>query len=106
MHDIHIYSKSGCINCQNIEQILSINKLQYTKSIHHPLFDLLNECNIDEEKLIDIGAFPILKYKNKYLSYYRSLQFFDEKILIENNNRFSLYPVKYHDIFDMFFESA
>lgn len=102
MLDIHIYSKPKCVNCDTIKEILTNNSFEFTQSTHSSLYDLIQTSNLDEDTIISIGTFPIINYNNQYFGYKHALHIFDEDILLQNKNRFSLYPIEHGDIFEMY----
>ena len=102
MSEIHIFSKAGCTNCEKLEVILSKSNVKYTKSIHKSLYEIAKSANVDEDNIIEVGSFPVVKHNQQIFGYNKALQFFDENILIKNESRFSLYPIQHNDIFDMY----
>lgn len=100
-----IFSKTNCTQCEILCKILDTKNISYNKSIYKNLFDIVSKENFnddDEENIINIGSFPIVLMNSKLLSYHDCLSLFDEPLIEENKERFTIYPIQYNDIFQMY----
>ena len=100
-----VFSKINCMQCTDVCILLDTKKIKYNKIIYSSLFDLVNKESLNEESeeiVINIGSFPIIKSDTKYMSYQEVLSRFDEPLIEDNEGRFTIYPIKYHDIFQMY----
>jgi len=100
-----VFSKNNCQQCTDLYNILDTKCIKYEKKIFNSLYDLVYKEQLDEETaelVINIGFFPILKNGNIILSYQEALSRYDEPLIEENKNRFTIYPIQYNDIFQMY----
>ena len=99
-----IFSKESCLNCENIKSIMNTQNLGFTIKKCKSLLDLSKSNDIDENVLINFNSFPIIKNcdTNTFFNFSDALKLFDEPILTSNKNRFTIYPIEYNDIFEMY----
>lgn len=100
-----VLSKNNCQQCIDLCVLLDTKNIKYTTKTFSSLFDLCSQEKLNddlEEIIINIGSFPILKINSKYISYQEALSKYDEPLLEDNKERFTIYPIKYHDIFQMY----
>ena len=100
-----LYTKKNCPNCTILKDILTNQKLFFVEKKYDSLFSICQNEKLsedEEETIVEIGSFPILKYKENFLSFKKSLQIFDEPLLHKNENRFNIYPIQHSDIFEMY----
>ena len=99
-----INSKDNCPQCTSLVSILDESNINYKIVKYKNLMDLRNNSDIDEDIIIDIGSFPIsyCQESDLYLSYTDMLRKYDEPLLKKNNDRFTIYPIMYNDIFQMY----
>lgn len=100
-----IFSKINCSQCDKLCNLLDTKDIKYTKKIFNNLFDLVSKEKLDDESeeiVVQIGSFPILQSGSKLFSYQQALSLYDEPLIEENKNRFTIYPIQHHDIFQMY----
>ena len=100
-----VFSKNNCSQCELLCDVLDTKEIEYSKKIFNNLFDLISKEKLsedDEEIVVKIGSFPILQIGSRLLSYQESLSVYDEPLIEENKNRFTIYPIQYNDIFQMY----
>ena len=103
-----VFSKQNCSQCVHIKEILSTNNIPFEERYYTNLFNLCQNEKIsedEEESIVSIGSFPILKINNRYIGYQDALRSFDEPLIQSSSSRFTIYPIKYHDIFQMYKKS-
>ena len=101
-----IFSKNNCQNCEIVKSGLK------DKNIDVEVYNVQNILEVGKflnyaKELEEIVSFPIFVEKKEegleILEYKDIMRKFDiEPILLKNINRFTLYPIKYHDIFEMY----
>ena len=102
---LSIYSKVNCAQCDLIKDILQEQNLEYNEIYYTSLFNLCKGEDFDEDKtddIINIGSFPIIKYNDKIFGFEKALSTFDEQLIQENKNRYTIYPIEHHTIFQMY----
>jgi len=100
-----INSKDNCPQCSSITKILDDSNIPYKVKKFKNLHDLTK--SIDEDIILDIGSFPVCysEQSDTYLSYTDMLRKYDEPLIKKNGDRFTLYPIQYNDIFQMYKKS-
>jgi len=104
-NNLIVFSKPDCTQCSVITDILKSQNVHFKSRSYSNLYNLCNEENIsqdDEETLIGIGSFPILLLNERYVGFKEALRIYDEPLIQVNKNRFSVYPIKHFDIFEMY----
>jgi ribonucleoside-diphosphate reductase subunit M2 len=99
-----MYTKPGCINCDILKQLFDVLKISYdvqTVTSIGQLVRILETDGIDSELL---SGFPCVIDKKKCTLYNFEVMMaqYNEPLLIENKNRFSMYPIQYPDIYEMY----
>ena len=99
-----LYSKSGCNNCNILKQLFDKIGIDYkieTLASIGQLVRIIESAGLDSE---DIDSFPILlnKETNTIQTFTQAMAEYHEPLLMENKNRFSLYPIQYTDIYEMY----
>ena len=97
-----VYTKNNCPNCIILKECLLKNNFNFTETKCTSLYDLTRDvCEDNEDRIIEIGSFPVVYYKGRFLGFSDALRMFDEPLIQENENRFNIYPIKHNDIFQM-----
>ena len=94
-----VFSKINCSQCDTLCNLLDTKAIEYSKKIFNNLFDLVSKEKLDEDSeeiVVEIGSFPILQSGSKLLSYQQALSLYDEPLIEENKNRFTIYPIQHH----------
>lgn len=99
---IILFSKLSCPQCTQLKGIMNTQNIKFTEKIYKSIYDLSKNENIDEDDIILFTSFPIVQIDNILWSYEDCLRKFDEPIIQPNSNRFTIYPIQYHDIFQMY----
>ena len=101
---IQLFSKNGCKNCDIAKNVL------IKQNIEHEIIQvksLGNAITILDQQSFDIDSFsftgfPFALHNNAILSFDDIINTFSEPILMPQANRFSMYPIKYTDIYEMY----
>ena len=101
---IQIFSKNGCKNCDIAKRVLC------KQNIEHEIIQVTsfgNAITILDKKGFDIDnfsftGFPFVLHNNDILSFDDIINTYSEPILMPQDNRFSMYPIKYPDIYEMY----
>ena len=100
-----LFSKTNCNQCNELSFLFDTKGVIYEKKLYSSLYELVSQEKLDqeiEELVINIGSFPILSKNGLFLSYQEALSIYDEPLIHENKNRFTIYPIQYNDIFQMY----
>ena len=100
-----LFSKTNCNQCNELSFLFDTKGVIYEKKLYSSLYELVSQEKLDqeiEELVINIGSFPILSKNGLFLSYQEALSIYDEPLIQENKNRFTIYPIQYNDIFQMY----
>ena len=101
---IQIFSKNGCKNCDIAKRVLC------KQNIEHEIIQVTsfgNAITILDKKGFDIDnfsftGFPFVLHNNDILSFDDIINTYSEPILMPQDNRLSMYPIKYPDIYEMY----
>ena len=96
-----MYTKPNCKNCEILKQSLDSSGIEY---------EVKSYCNIPEEIMEKglVKSFPILenpKENGKVYNFQEAMDTFDEPLLNKSIQRFSFYPIKYPDMYEMYKKS-
>lgn len=100
----NLYSKDNCKNCIVVKSLFEIIKHRYNSLELKSMNELLGILEDKECEFNSIRSFPVLineETKSVY-DYKEIMEHFGEPLLQENPNRFSLYPIEYPDIYEMY----
>lgn len=102
-----VFSKDKCNQCEYLINLLDTLNICYSLKKYKNLYELSNsfDNNEIEERLINIGSFPIVQIEESFFSYTQMMQQYDEPLINKSNNRYNLYPIQYYDIFEMYKKS-
>ena len=64
--------------------------------------ELVRELEREEIEINEFEGFPVALIKNKVFSFQELMETYSEPILTENQNRFSMYPIQYPDVYEMY----
>jgi ribonucleotide reductase beta subunit family protein with ferritin-like domain/glutaredoxin len=96
MLEFIILSKDGCKLCLDAEEILKKHKLKYE----------IQKVSKNEltERCGPVNSFPqILQSDGTFIGDIFALEdFLDEPLLQENSHRFTIFPLKYHNLWDLY----
>ena len=81
-----VYSKDGCPNCETAKNMLNQLGISFTVEYRN---------NLSSYPMIDDTSGQVLNFQQFYQKY-------QEPILIENPNRYVLFPIQYHDLYTLF----
>jgi ribonucleotide reductase beta subunit family protein with ferritin-like domain len=103
---LYLYSKNGCKNCDIVEQMFKQYGIEYevSKYINMSMVARKLEDTIYEDQIFDKKNFPIVidSNNNLLLDYNEILERYEEPLLKHNPNVFSMYPITYPDIYEMY----
>ena len=94
-----ILSKEGCKYCDLAKQLLIDNEID---------FEVQKVDKRELERLCDkqVSGYPQILLNNKYFGdYFRLEEYLEdeyEPLLAKNKNRFTIFPLKYHDLWELY----
>lgn len=97
---ILLYSKKGCYQCEVVKGLLEKQNIKFEYNIVNNLYSIAKEHKVLEDQLYDCKQFPIMIKDEKVYSYENILDTYDEPLLNKLNEQYSLYPIKYNDIYE------
>ena len=99
-----LYSKLGCTNCVIIKQLFDVLKIKYKMETLNSIGQLVRNLEAQDIDYEKVSSFPILidTETNDLFTYDHMLAKFSEPLLMETKNRFSMYPISYPDIYEMY----
>ena len=82
-----LYSKLNCKNCDIVKKLMK---------------NIGQEISIDFTKT-DLKSYPILcKDGSRFMNYEQILKEYSEPILCDNPNRYVLFPIQYHNLYELY----
>lgn len=99
-----LYSKNECVNCNIVKQLFDLVGIKYQMEILASIGQLVRLLETNGFDSDDISGFPVVvdKTANTMYSYEQIMAQYSEPLLMDNQNRFSLYPIQYQDIYEMY----
>ena len=99
-----LYSKQGCINCTKVKHLFDLLKVAYNVEMLSSIGQLVRILESQNYESEDVSGFPVvIDINTQTLHSYKSIMDkFNEPLLAENPNRFSLYPIQYQDVYEMY----
>lgn len=102
---ITIYSKVNCPNCETIKKELNKAGLSYKvkecQSLNNVALDLEN--TLFEDEVYSFASFPIVREGDTFIgNFEQSMRKYAEPLLAHNGNKFSLYPITYPEVYEMY----
>ena len=97
-----LYSKAGCTNCTKVVNLFSSIKLEYKLTKLNSINQLVSLLEYQDYDISELTSFPVLTDGNQVYTYPSILMMYSEPLLTENQNRFTMYPIQYSDIYDMY----
>jgi len=98
---LQMYSKDDCILCDIAERLLKTHNIrEVVVQKRNNLYGLLGE--IGAQKDDEISSFPVFHDGTRAYDTDAFIQKYGEPILIENPDRFVLFPIRYKDLWDMY----
>ena len=100
--NLKMYSKEDCPRCDDAERLLKTHNIRgVTVHKKNNLYSLLKEINAAQEEET-ISSFPVFHDGARAYTTDTFLQKYGEPVLIENPDRFVLFPIRYTDLWDMY----
>jgi len=100
-----LFSKPGCVQCDTIKTLFKKIHFNCEYDQVTSLYDIVKKNENYEERLLDAKSFPIMiDYEHNWVGDFDEInKKFGEPLLEElENKRFTIYPVKYNDIYSMY----
>jgi ribonucleoside-diphosphate reductase beta chain len=99
--DLVMYSKDNCPRCDIAERLLKTHNIGgVVLKKRNNLYGLLKELGAQEED--EISSFPVFYDGTRAYTSDTFLQKYGEPLLIENPDRFVLFPIRYTDLWEMY----
>ena len=104
---VTLYSKQSCENCEKLKAYFDKNGVAYNVVKLSTLGELPKyfEDTIHEERIYDFSSFPIVVDGSFIGGYAESMEHYYEPLLADNPNKYSLYPITYPDVYEMYKKS-
>jgi ribonucleotide reductase beta subunit family protein with ferritin-like domain len=90
-----VYTKKGCWGCEEAKDLLSETGVAYTEV-------QLSDVEALKKHVGGAPVFPKVVYSGRVLSVDQLRDVLQEPLLIENPNRFTVFPIKYEDMWRMY----
>ena len=103
---IELYSKNRCKNCDIVEQMFKKYEIDYKVTKYSNMSFVAKELEntVYEEEIYYKNSFPIVidPINKLLLDFNEILERYEEPLLKLNPNVFSMYPITYPDIYEMY----
>lgn len=94
-----VYTKKGCWGCEEAKRMLDAASVAYSEIQLANVEALRKQPGIANSKE---AVFPKIVYNERVLSVDQLRDVLEEPVLIENPNRFTVFPIKYEDMWMMY----
>jgi ribonucleotide reductase beta subunit family protein with ferritin-like domain len=91
-----VYSKKGCWGCEEAKGLLEAEKVSYSE-VQLKDIDALRKRTLNSNAI-----FPLIAYNDQILTLEQLRDVFQEDLLRPNPNRFTVFPIRYHDMWTMY----
>ncbi len=106
---MNLFTKNDCSNCEIVKQMFDKIGFKYKVIECKSLYNVVqyiqnNNYSFDEEDVLKCSAFPIvLDINNAWLGDYKAIvNNYFEPLLSSNVNKYSMYPITYPDVYNMY----
>uniref|UniRef100_A0A6C0F5V2 Uncharacterized protein n=1 Tax=viral metagenome TaxID=1070528 RepID=A0A6C0F5V2_9ZZZZ len=102
---VTLFSKKGCSNCNILKEELSKAGIMYNEVVKKNIVEIEDcvegtEC---ENKIYKLKSFPILQIDNNWIGdFQEAMNRFSEPLLSKNTNKYAMYPITYHDVYELY----
>ena len=97
-----IHTKAKCKNCDVLKDALSRAGYKYKTKGHNSIIELES---LFEEKDYFTNSFPVLEVDDRLYSFGEAMEVYEEPLLRKLENRFSLFPINYDDVYEIYKKS-
>tara|TARA_B110000977_G_scaffold201498_1_gene296434 strand:+ start:6108 stop:7298 length:1191 start_codon:yes stop_codon:yes gene_type:complete len=99
-----LYSKSGCANCNILKDLFNLLKIAYKVQTLTSVGQLSHILDNEGYNCESVSGFPcVIDSSTQTLFTFEEIMHkHHEPLLMENKNRFSMYPIQYSDIYEMY----
>ena len=95
-----IYSRDNCSYCTKAKELFATHGIQYEENKLDNIKELREKF---QEFALVPKSFPQIFYKGTYIGGYTNLRDrLEEPLLVDNPDRFVVFPIKYQDMFEMY----
>ena len=91
-----VYSKKGCWGCEEAKRLLEAEKVPYSE-VQLKDIDALRKTTLNSNAI-----FPIIAFNDQILTFEQLRDVFQEDLLRPNPNRFTIFPIRYEDMWTMY----
>ena len=102
-----IHSKDGCDNCVSVKKMLVKYEIPHKIVIHKSMSELSKYLidTIHSDDIYDFRSFPIVT-DGKWIGDYKMImEKYEEPLLSNYDAKYSMYPIKYPDVYEMYKKS-
>ena len=107
-----IFSKKDCLNCETLKKTLNKQNIKYESELVYSAFDIVKKFPDLEDQLVEVSHFPITIEDEKVIAYEEMMNRYwipndsiIEPILDPASKRYSILPVQYHSIYEMYLKA-
>ena len=94
-----LFSKKNCTNCAKLKKVFDDVGIEYEEKYVIGIFDLVKEYG--DDKFLNISSFPIIKNGEIFYDFESMYSRYHEPLL-HSPPKYSLYPIQYPDIYEMY----
>jgi ribonucleotide reductase beta subunit family protein with ferritin-like domain/glutaredoxin len=97
----HVYTRDGCVYCDKLKALLQKHAVDYVEIQCRDLKDARSQLG----PTVMLETFPAvvdLTTREFLGGYDQMYELFEEPLLCPSNARFTPFPIKYHDIYDLY----
>jgi len=100
--EFRIYSKTECQRCVELVSICKQMNIKHVVEKVKCIADVAKAVPGFEDELLEINMFPIVASADRLYDYETFVSTFGEPLLLANENRHVLFPIKYPEIWSMY----
>ena len=105
MDQMIVYTKSGCSNCTTLKNTLTKIGIRFGEVKCASIGEVAKKLNgtAFEESVYDFAGFPLVTDGDKWIGgFAEAMEKYGEPMLATNPDKFSMYPITYPDVYEMY----
>ena len=100
-----VYTKKSCSQCTILKSLFKRIGKQFEAVEVQNMQQVIDENEDLEDEIFDIKSFPLVVENYKAFGFEKAYEMYNEPLLDPSMDRFTLYPVKYPELFNMYKKS-
>jgi len=98
-----LFGKDGCENCTKIKDVFDVQGVAYEYICVATLYSADKWCKLKEFDVdtARVDVFPFAVRDNELFTYDEIVDKIAEPILFPHDDRYTLFPIRYHDVYDI-----